>query len=461
MDMSDDTHKPADLKLLGNVRGTEYVYPERMQQINALTKTLFDAAKTWGYAQIDGPTLQPVEFYSVKSSDELLKDGYYVSAGSHTYMLRPEITPTIAYMLAEAEKSLTYPVRWFSDPQVYRNERPQSGRRRQFGQFNLDRFDLGPLSVEARAAADAEVISEAIDSLIGYGLTKEDIAIRINSRSMLEKTFSTIGIDDKDVRSKLLTVIDAKEKVSEEDFLQKTIEAGVTPEQSNDLLYWFTLLSLSSIESDTMFNAVAKSDEYKELCLVLELIGHYGYSDYVRYDPVIVRGLGYYTGTVFEAFDRQPERSMSRSILGGGRYDNFTSKFGGKLDVTGVGYGMGHVPLEAVLASRDILAQSAIASPAYYITIEEDIEKDRLAIIGDIYRVVMAIRATGKSVIMDASITTLAQGRLKKQLSNAGKSGAQSVLIFLGDRSKGIALKDFNSGQQTETGVDAFIDSLS
>lgn len=450
---------PSDLKNLGNVRGTEYIYPERMNQIQSMTNVMYDTARLWGYSQIDGPTLQPVEFYSVKSSEELLEDGYYVSSGDRTYMLRPEITPTIAYMLADVEKQLTYPVRWYSDPQIYRNERPQSGRRRQFGQFNLDRFDLEPLSSEARALADAEVIGEAIDTLGKYGLTSDDVVMRVNSRAVLERAFDLMDIDEQGVRDQLLNIIDAKEKLPEDVFVTKANDTGISETQSKQLLDWLNISSLEEVKNSDVFSSIEQTLEYKELAMVLNFLAIQGFGEYAKYDPIIVRGLGYYTGTVFEAFDKQPERSMKRSILGGGRYDQFTKKFGGKLEVTGVGFGIGHVPLEAILKSRNLIDESSLPGPDYYIAVQEETNDSREERLTDILRITKALRDSGKSVIIDSSINNESEARLKKQLNTANKIGALTVLIFLNDK-KAIAVKDLATGEQEEVTFDSFVKKI-
>jgi len=449
---------PNELKDLGNIRGAEYSYPERLKQIHSMADVMHKTARSWGYSQIDGPTLQPVEFYSVKSSQELLADGYYVSSGDRTYMLRPEITPTVAYMLAGVEKQLSFPVRWYSDPQIYRNERPQSGRRRQFGQFNLDRFDLEPLSGEARALADAEVIGEAINTLSTFGLTSDDVVMRVNSRAVLERAFDVMGINERTVRDGLLGVIDAKEKLPEDVFVEKAAGTGISNEQTVLLLTWLNIRDFEQIANSDVFKSVAQTAEYQELALVLQFLGDQGYAEYAAYDPIIVRGLGYYTGTVFEAFDKQPERSMKRSILGGGRYDQFTKKFGGKLEVTGVGFGIGQVPLEILLKSRDLLDESAMPGPNIYIAIQEvengDVRKNRLATVA---RIAKGFRAQGKSVVIDASIASDGEARLKNQLNTANKLGALSALI-IDEAKQQIGLKDLESGNQHTSTYEQFFE---
>ena len=458
MSDADNQPNPSELKALGNIRGAEYAYPERTQQVKAITHVMYNTAESWGYSQIEGPTLQPVEFYKLKSSDELLDDGYYVNTPGHTYMLRPEMTPTIAYMLADAEKSLTYPVRWYSDPQVYRNERPQSGRRRQFGQFNLDRFDLAPLTTDARAFADAEVISEAIDNLSRYGLTSEDVIVRINSRSLLERAFDVISIDSPATRKALLSVIDAKEKLPEDVFLSKAIDTGINDQQSAELIQWLSLPTLNDVATNEKFNSLVTTDEYKELQLVLELLGRQGYGDFVQYDPIIVRGLGYYTGTVFEAFDKKPDLSMRRSLLGGGRYDNFTQKFGGKLDVTGVGYGMGHIPLETVLESRGLFTKEKVTGPDYYLTIEDDENEDSKSL-EIVLTLARAIRSAGKSAVIDSSINTSGEAKLKKQLNAANKITAVAAIIVQ-NRTEALTIKDLVTGEQVAMSLEEFLLSI-
>lgn len=471
MSDTDKTLSPSELKVLGNVRGTEYAYPGRMRQIAAINAVMYQTAALWGYEPVDGPTLQPAEFYAVKSSDELLKDGYYVNMpGEHSYMLRPEMTPTIAYMLASAEKGLTYPVRWYSNPQIYRNERPQSGRRRQFAQFNLDRFDLAPMSADGRARADAEVIGQAIDTLGRYGLASTDVVVRLNSRALLERAFDVIAVDGATVRTQLLTVIDDKEKLPADIFASKMLASGINQQQLDALMQWLAITNLADITHNEIFNSLVKTTEYHELSQVFDILKSYGYAAYVQYDPVIVRGLGYYTGTVFEAYDRQPERSMRRAILGGGRYDDLTQKFGGGLSITGVGYGLGHVPLETVLEARGLYQQTAAPGPDYYLTTQDDEvdeaneanqanqanesnEVDQAATsssAGIVLQLAQALRAAGYSTIIDDSITTASAARLKKQLGSANKRHARAAIIVR-NSSPLLAVKDLTTGEQYDT----------
>jgi len=450
---------PEEILAAGNVRGTEYIYPERMDQIRQLRSVMYDAAEVWGYNRVDGPTMQPVEFYKVKSSDDLLKEGYYISSGDRTYMLRPETTPTVAYMLAKEEKRLTFPVRWYSDSDIYRNERPQSGRRRQFGQFNLDKFELSPLSPESKAISDAEVISTGLDVLSRMGLSAEDIVMRVNSRALLERLFEDTGIESSETRRSLLSVIDAKAKIPQDLFEAKIKNAGVNQEQFTSLRQWLNLTSLDAISKDPNFNHLTETEEYQELVQVFEWVKRLGYGDYCVYDPTIVRGLGYYTGTVFEAYDRFPEKSMNRSILGGGRYDQFTKKFGGKIDVTGAGFGIGHIPLETLLASRDLMPAVKSVGPEYYVATKHDREDSLTERLDEIMEVSGALRHNNHSVVLDPSVSLSKAEKIKKQLSAANKLGAMSVLIFFDNdenRDK-VVVKDLVTGNQEELPVQEFL----
>jgi histidyl-tRNA synthetase len=464
--MSDSTNSEnndqTDMSVIGNIRGAEYIYPEQMARTKAIRSSIYEIARQWGYAQVDGPTLQPAEFYKIKASEELLKDGYYVSSGERTYMLRPEITPTIAYMLAQEERNVGYPVRWFSDPDLYRNERPQAGRRRQFGQFNIDRFDMSPMTTELRGSADAEVICVGIAILKQLGLTPDDIIVRINSRGLLEKVFDHIDINSQDERKKILALIDAKSKMSDDDFKKKLEEIGLGQSKNDDLFQWLSLASLHEVETDERFGELAKSEEYEELKAVFIWIDKLGYFDYVVYEPGIVRGLGYYTGTVFEVFDKFPDKSMGRAILGGGRYDNFTQKFGGKVDVSGVGFGMGHIPLETVLESRNLMPKNTNNVLDYYIVSIHESDDSLTNRLDDIMEVSRVIRRWGYSVVLDPSIAQNEDSKLKKQIGSADKLNAKNVLMFFdsGEDAANVVVKDLASGDQKSLSKEDFTSSI-
>jgi histidyl-tRNA synthetase len=453
---------PSDVLIAGNIRGAEYIYPERMDQLRKLHLAIAKVAKSWGYKQVDGPTLQPIEFYKIKSSDDILKEGYYISSGDKTYILRPETTPTIAYMLAKAEKRLSFPVRWYSDSDIYRNERPQSGRKRQFGQFNLDKFEKSPLQPNVKALSDAEVIVIALDILTSLGLTSKDLVLKINSRSLIEKVFEVLNIESSVIKYQILSAIDAKSKIPADVFEERLINAGLKDLQIEGLKQWMAINSLEDISKNDKFKSVATSAEYKELQEVFVWIANYGFSEFCIYDPATVRGLGYYTGTVFEAYDRTPEKSMNRSILGGGRYDNFTKKFGGKTEVTGVGFGIGFVPLEILLESRNLMPKTKDIDIDYYIVSVHDDDSKLNSRLQEILGVAKTLRDNHYSVIIDPSITLPKSEKMKKQISTADKIGSLKILIFFAneDNKDKVVIKDLKSGEQEEIKVNQFINTL-
>ena len=245
---------------------------------------------------------------------------------------------------------MAFPLRWWSNPDLFRKEKPQKGRKRQFKQLNVDVFDRLD-SGRNRAFDDSEVISVAISIFERFGLSSSDIVMRINSRSLLEKVFDSIDLD-KEQRPKLLALIDRKPKIPEEVFTQELKTLVESPESYNLITKWLSLKTVDEISEIDEFMFLDNTNEYLELVKVFELLRVFGKEKYCEFAPDIVRGLGYYTGTVFEAFDKKNE--FKRSLMGGGRYDNLTKALGGKTAITGIGFGFGNVPLEEILIIRKI-----------------------------------------------------------------------------------------------------------
>ncbi len=388
----DKSLTPTEIFKKGVMKGFEYQDPKRRAVVREMENKIKSVTESFGFVEIEGPLLQPVEFYRVKSGDDLLEHTYsFEDADGSLLVLRPELTPTVAYMVAKDDARLVFPLKWWSNPDLFRKEKPQRGRKRQFKQLNVDIFDRSD-SGRDRAYDDAEVISVAVSVFEAFGLGEDDIVMRVNSRSLIEKVFDSISLDPEQ-RKKTLSLIDRKLKIPEEDFNREL--DGIMDSQSSRevILNWLSLKSVEEIGNTEEFKFLTQTKEYEELIKVFNLVGMYGKAGYCEFSPYIVRGLGYYTGTVFEAFDRKNE--FRRSLMGGGRYDNLTKNLGGKVPVTGVGFGFGNVPLEEILSLRGIEISTSGNQIDYYIVIQSD--KNR----NDAIQISEQLRKHGVKVLID------------------------------------------------------------
>jgi histidyl-tRNA synthetase len=307
-------------------------YPEPLPTPDAWSAAarqhIFDTwrsvARRYGFVEYDGPPLEPTELYTVKSGDEILGQLYnFTDKGERAVALRPEMTPTLARMVAAHERAYKKPVKWFAIPQLFRYERQQKGRLREHFQFNAD------IIGEPELAADAELIALLIDTLRAFGLTREDFVIRLSSRQAWQEFFAARCPD----HTRAYDFFQAVDKLERE-----------TPEASEAK---FAALGIAYREVKDFVTASAPTPE---LDWLLQNLAARGLRDFVRVDYQVIRGLAYYTGPVFEAFDAQGE---FRAIAGGGRYDNLVKLIsGGKVNLPALGFGMGDVVLLELLRAR-------------------------------------------------------------------------------------------------------------
>ncbi len=445
---------PDELQVKGSMKGFEYQSPERRKFLREMENRIRISVESFGFQEMGGPMLQPIEFYQVKSGDDLLSHTYsFEDADGSLLVLRPEMTPTVAYMVAKGERELAFPLRWWSNPDLFRKEKPQKGRKRQFKQLNVDVFDRLD-SGRNRAFDDSEVISVAISIFERFGLSSSDIVMRINSRSLLEKVFDSIDLD-KEQRPKLLALIDRKPKIPEEVFTQELKTLVESPESYNLITKWLSLKTVDEISEIDEFMFLDNTNEYLELVKVFELLRVFGKEKYCEFAPDIVRGLGYYTGTVFEAFDKKNE--FKRSLMGGGRYDNLTKALGGKTAITGIGFGFGNVPLEEILIIRKIEIVKKENDIDYYVVVQSEENIYQAAEIAE------KLRQKGKRVVLDESVSKNKLDKVNKQLAKANKIGVKnSLIVFPNELSENqIIVKNMESGEQVTTDILKLIKSQS
>jgi histidyl-tRNA synthetase len=316
------------------VKGTREFYPPEMALRNWLYAQIKAVSTSFGYAEYDGPFLEPIDLYAAKSGEELVKEQSFTfpDRGGNLITLRPELTPSLARMVAQKQHELNYPLRWWSFGPFWRYEKPQKGRTREFFQWNIDM--IGTES----ANADAELIAIPATLFKRIGLTPDKVQIFVNDRQLMDEKLSAAGIPD-DLKKATLGIIDRKDKMDHQSWKDHALESGLSTDQFE---------GLSRILEDK--NLYLDSPSLMQVFSALDAMG---LMPYVSYDAKIVRGLDYYTGPVFEA--RDIGKSM-RAILGGGRYDNLVQDVGGDA-LTGVGFAMGDVVLPLILQDYDLLPE--------------------------------------------------------------------------------------------------------
>lgn len=317
------------------IKGTREFYPEKMALRNFINEKVRAASQAFGYVEWDAPFIESIDLYAAKSGEELVKKQSFVfkDRGGDDVTLRPELTPSLARMIAAKQSELVFPARWWSFGPFWRYEQPQKGRSREFFQWNLDL--LGADSPEA----DGELIAVAAVFLRSVGLTPRQTVIFVNDRRLTNAQFESLGIPD-EKRLDALNLIDRRTKMDAAKWDEYALEIGLSHAQ---------LDALKSVLSN--FDLWKTSPELTRLFAAVEALG---VKDYVKFDPNIVRGLQYYTGTVFEAFETSG--SLKRSILGGGRYDNLLSDVGGNA-LSATGFAMGDVVIGIILQENGLVPE--------------------------------------------------------------------------------------------------------
>jgi histidyl-tRNA synthetase len=320
-------------------------------------------ARRYGFREYDGPPLEPLELFTTKSGEEIVGQLYnFVDKGDRAVALRPEMTPTLARMVAAHERNYKKPIKWFAIPQLFRYERQQKGRLREHFQFNAD------LIGETDPAADAELIALLIDTLRSVGLTESDFVIRLSSRNAWDAFFKQGG-GNVTKEYDFFQAIDKLERTAPEENEKKLVALG------------FSLAAVNRF--------IESGKPTVELQKILDNLAARGLRDFVKVDYHVIRGLAYYTGVVFEAFDAKGE---FRAIAGGGRYDNLVKLIsGGKVDLAALGFGMGDVVLLELLKARGLLPKFDSPMDVFVFIEDEQLRPLSLKLIHD-------LRAAGYAV---------------------------------------------------------------
>jgi histidyl-tRNA synthetase len=391
-------------------------------------------AARYGFVEYDGPPLEPLELYTKKSGAEIVDQLYnFVDKGGRDVSLRPEMTPTVARMVAAQANALRKPVRWFSIPQLFRYERAQRGRLREHFQLNADIFGDGGEST------DAELLALVIDILREFGLSGDDVRVRLSDRRLLNAVLLAMGHPDERIPA-IYTVLDKLDRQPRELSVEKLEVAGCSSAQVESLL---ALIEATNAQGVSALAGVLQDADgaarlaamQETLAMTASLIGT-DVMPWVRLDLTIVRGLAYYTGMVFEVFDAKGEL---RAVCGGGRYDGLLQALGG-VDMPAAGFGWGDVVLGELLRDRGLLP-STPPTPDVWVAGADDVD------VAQIRATVGTLRRAGRRVEY-----ALRPQQLSKQLKAAVSAGAAQALILRAETPQVATLRDLTSG--TETAVD-------
>lgn len=424
-----------------SLKGFRDFYPEETAARREVFNKIFDVVRRYGFREIDAPSLESLDLYRIKSGEEIVEQTFsFEDKGGREVTLIPELTPTVARMVVEREKTLRKPIKWFSMPKMWRYEEPQSGRLREFYQLNVDIYGVkGP-------EADAEVLATGIDLMLSLGLEGEFV-FRISDRRLMQGILESMKIENV---QQVFAAIDKRSKVEPEDFRKLLADAGLNEYQSGHLISILDCRGPFKEALPKIKGLLQANDNtmegYENLERILELMTMYRMEDHCEFDPSVIRGLAYYTGTVFECFDKKGEL---RAVFGGGRYDRIISLFGGG-EMPAVGFGMGDAVLEILMRRAGVWPAEKLATDYYVLTTSPVYRETGIFL-------AMSLRKKGFIVEVDM------MGRnFGNQMKYANSIGAKYVLI-LGDKemaSGQVSIKNMETGEQETKEVIAFLNSV-
>ncbi|MBX4192275.1 histidine--tRNA ligase [Candidatus Parcubacteria bacterium] len=389
-------------------KGVRDFYPEDYATQKYIFSTWRKIAERVGYVEYEASILEPAELYKAKGADneEIVKEQTYtfVDRGDREVTLRPEMTPTVARMVAAKRRELGFPLRFFSIPNLFRYERPQRGRLREHWQLNVDIFGSRSL------AADAEIIAVAYGIMRAFGAENKDFEIRVGSRAVLNNLITELGLSE-DSAKQLFSLLDRRTKISAEEFGQGLADLGVSADK------------------------ISSNEPPEDIAKILQDFRDAGI-DNIVYDPSIVRGFSYYTGMVFEVFDTHPENN--RSLFGGGRYDNLTQMFDDE-PLPGVGFGMGDVTIRDFLAVRNLLPPYTPPTKVYIAIPSPELATEANTFAG------RYLRPQGVNVAID-----FGERKLSDQIKTATKHKIPYLIVLGPDEftSGNVKVRDLTSGEE-------------
>lgn len=417
-------------QVISAIKGTRDFYPENMAIRTWLYENIKTISQRYGYQEYEGPFLEPIELYAAKSGEELVKEQSFVfpDRSGELITLRPELTPTLARMVAQKQKQLVFPLRWWSFGPFWRYEKPQKGRSREFFQWNIDLIGINT------PEADAELLSVIVAFFKSVGLSPAQVKIFVNDRKLMEDHLSQLEIPT-ERRSNVFRLIDRKEKMEFREWEAYAREEGLTASQITGIV-----------------NLLQSTDLWKSspnLVRIFQALENEAAGEYVEFDPNIIRGLDYYTSTVFEAKDIGG--TVRRSILGGGRYDDLLAAVGGD-PLPAVGFAMGDVVISLILEEYGCIPANIFSHPAKVLITTFSSET-----LPHSLKLAHQLRGRGINVITYPEVVNL-----NKQLKYADRMSIPYAVILGPDEiaSESIAVKSLRTGEQIQIKVSEIDEKL-
>ena len=410
------------------VKGTREFYPETMAVRQWMNGRIRQVSESFGYQEWDGPFLEKIDLYAAKSGEELVNEQAFVFAdrGGDKITLRPELTPSLARLIAQRQNELVYPVRWWSFGPFWRYEKPQKGRTREFFQWNCDLIGTNT------AEADAELVAIAATFLKTVGFNPEQVTIRLNHRKLMEQEIYRLEIEPQNLKA-VFRMIDRRDKMSGDAWKNYGSELG-----------------LSTTQMDGLVEILGNKGLWKEspeLVRIFDSLKRMGIAEFVTYDPQIIRGLDYYTGIVFEAWDLGGD---GRAVLGGGHYDNLVADVGGD-PLPGVGFAMGDVMMGILLEKYGLLPKNAQFADTVLVTVFDD------SLSGKSIETANMLRIAGiKTICFPEAV------KLPRQFKYADRMGIRVVVVIGPDEaaSGNVTLKDLGKGEQKTVDLDTLVQEI-
>ncbi len=411
-------------------KGTRDFFPKEKRVQDYIFSHMRHTAELFGYEAYDGPLLEEVELYKAKSGEELINEQIYsfTDRGNRFVAIRPEMTPTVARMVAQIHREEAKPIRWYSIPNLYRYEKPQKGRLREHWQFNCDIFGA------PGRAGEAEILQVAISLMKSFGASNQHFEILVNDRMIVDTIFSKLMKQPQDIVYRLYKIVDRAKKVPFEAIQKMVDETGIDA-QAQSLFYRY--LKLNSFEQILdLLRSEGESETADQFAQFVGQLESQGITSYVVYDPTIVRGLDYYTGIVFEIFDKHPDNR--RAICGGGAYANLLKIFN-EDPLPGVGFGLGDVTLTDFLVTHKLLPDLSKPNTEVLVTYQDDAAK------ACAMQLAQSLRDIGVK-----TVTGLEMIKFKKVFATAEKKGI-SFVVLIGERELSlnqVEIKNLSSGEQ-------------
>jgi len=434
------------------VKGTRDFYPTDMARRNWIIDGWKRVSVRNGFEEYDGPIFEYLKMFQIKSGDEIVEQLFSLrDRGGRELALRPEITPTLARMVSQKINSLPKPIKWFSVPRLFRAERPQKGRLREFFQWNIDIIGVDDV------LADAEVIFCALDYLREAGLTPDDIVVKISSRKLLAAVLKKIGIPEERLDS-LYPVLDKKDKLPTETFTKMLKEKVPDTEMASKIQAFMETKNVSEIGKIVKYESADEIDQViDEQAMLIHHLNQMGVANYCQFEPSIVRGLAYYTGVVYEIYDKESEL---RAIGGGGRYDNLLSDFGGP-DIPATGFGIGDCVLSILLEEKGLFKPEPQVLD-YFVACVPNVtfENEKGTVLStsedEAVKLTAKLRKMGLKTDFSYKFTNLG-----KQLGEASDRNARKCIIIGEEfKNKQLVVKDMAAGKQHLVNLDEFLSGL-